>query len=101
MDFSFIFLQTPAVGTPIEAIDTHVSLVELLFKGGPIMIPIVLLSLLSVYLIVERVLYIRRAMIIPSNQMQTVKDHLRRGQSDMALATLKQHNNSFSRILRE
>ena len=32
--------------------------------------------------------------------MQTVKDHLRRGQSDMALATLKQHNNSFSRILR-
>jgi biopolymer transport protein ExbB len=100
MDFSFIFLQTPAVSTPVEAVDTHVSLVELLFKGGPIMIPIVLLSLLSVYLIVERVLYIRRAMIIPSNQMQTVKDHLRRGQTDMALATLKQHNNSFSRILR-
>ena len=100
MDFSFIFLQVTPVEVPAAVVDTHVSLVDLLLKGGPIMIPITLLSLLSVYFIVERVLYIRRAMIIPSSQMQTVKDHLRRGQTDMALATLKQYNNSFSRILR-
>jgi biopolymer transport protein ExbB len=72
----------------------------LLTKGGPIMIPIVLLSILAVYFIIERVLYIRRASIIPASQLQTVKDHLRRGQVDMAMSTLKQYNNSFSRILR-
>ena len=103
MDFHYLFLQatTTAVGTPpAEMQHVSISLFSLITKGGPIMIPIGILSIVSVYLIIERVLYIRRASIIPTDQMHTVKEHLRRGQIDMALSTLKQYDNSFSRILR-
>lgn len=103
MDFNFLFLQTPDVAPQPVAInpdDISVPLLELLWKGGPIMVPIVILSLVAVYLIIERVMYIRRAMILSETQMQSVKDYLKRGQQDMALTTLKQNDNSFSRILR-
>ena len=100
MNFPLFLLQ--AVEPAVVATTEHktLSTLELVWKGGVVLVPIVLLSFAAVYIIVERVLYIRRASLIPADQLTIVKDYIRRGQIDMALNTLRQRNNSFSRILR-
>jgi len=50
-------LDTLATGTGQDP----VSVLDLLFKGGYMMVPIVLLSLIAIYIFVERVLTIRKA----------------------------------------
>ena len=55
---------------------------ELLMKGGFIMIPIILLSILSVYLFIERYLYIRKAAFIDQNVVTRILNELRNNSSD-------------------
>lgn len=76
----FLLLQagtatSPSVQLPQEAAES-LSLFSLLLKGGLVMIPIGLLSVLSVYFIIERVMYIRHAARIPADFMPTLKNHL-------------------------
>ena len=53
---------------PVESL----SLLELLARGGWLMIPIGLLSILGLYLFVERLLVLRRARTNPQRFMQQV-----------------------------
>ncbi|MBC7922563.1 MAG: MotA/TolQ/ExbB proton channel family protein [Ferruginibacter sp.] len=50
---------------------------NLLLKGGFVMIPLLILSLLSVYLFIERYLYIRKASYMEPNFLNNIKDRLR------------------------
>jgi biopolymer transport protein ExbB len=74
MSIISILLQTPVVTTSPDA--EGLSVLGLLFKGGPVMIPILLLSLASVFIFVERLLYINRASKIDPNLVNNVKDML-------------------------
>ncbi|MFN8240337.1 MAG: hypothetical protein U0X39_06240 [Bacteroidales bacterium] len=47
------------------------NVMELLMKGGVIMIPILLLSILSIYLFIERFIYIRNATTIDENSVSS------------------------------
>jgi biopolymer transport protein ExbB len=96
----FLWQATDSLRVTSDGAKETMSVFSLIMKGGPILIPIVLLSFIAVYIIVERFLYINRASRIPAGQMAIVKDQLRQGKVDMALTTLKQRDNSFSRILR-
>ncbi len=52
-----------ALSEPVAAIsssDQATTILDLLMKGGIIMIPIVLLSIFSFYIFIERIAYIRR-----------------------------------------
>jgi biopolymer transport protein ExbB len=75
------------------------SWLDLMMKGGIIMIPIVLLSFLSVYLFIERYLYIKRTTAIDNELLSLVIEELKNGNPEKAL-TLTQYNQaSIGRIL--
>lgn len=69
-----------AVGLQTEAAQQSLSVIDLVIKGGWIMVPIFLLSFVAVYIFVERYLYIRRAGRLESSLLPMVKDKLLSGQ---------------------
>jgi biopolymer transport protein ExbB len=55
------------------------SIIDLVFAGGPIMIPIALLSIVAIYLFIERLLVINKANQDPDAFMGRVKELVLRG----------------------
>jgi biopolymer transport protein ExbB len=72
---------------------------ELLMKGGFIMIPIILLSIISVYLFIERYIYIRKNSVIDVNLINNVIDEIRNKKPEEALNQTKYNNTSLGKIL--
>lgn len=57
----------------------EISILGLFIKGGYILIPIVLLSLVSVYLIVKKYLDFRKSLIIDPGMVEHFNNQLRNG----------------------
>ena len=72
---------------------------ELLMKGGFIMIPILLLSIFSIYLFIERFLYIRKSAVVDQELIYNVIDELRNKRKGEALIHAKNDATSLGRIL--
>jgi len=72
---------------------------ELLMKGGFIMIPILLLSVFSIYLFIERFLYIRKTTIVDHSLVFNIIDDLRNKRSEIALEQTRNNDTSLGRIL--
>jgi biopolymer transport protein ExbB len=72
---------------------------ELLMKGGVIMIPIILLSILSIYLFIERYIYIRKATRIDESLMKNVSNELKSNHTDKAITYAQSNQASIGRIL--
>ena len=72
---------------------------ELLMKGGFIMIPIILLSIFSIYLFIERFLYIRKSAVVDQDLIYNVIDELRKKKTEEALIQARNDNTSLGRIL--
>ena len=72
---------------------------ELLMKGGFIMIPIILLSIFSIYLFIERFLYIRKSAVVDQDLIYNVIDELRKKRTDEALIHARNDSTSLGRIL--
>jgi biopolymer transport protein ExbB len=77
-------LNTTAPAAPLA--DTSVPVIDLLMRGGLIMIPLVALSLLSVYIIIERYITIRKAAGNPDAFMLSIRSLMVKG--DLAGAKL-------------
>jgi biopolymer transport protein ExbB len=75
------------------------NIAELLMKGGFIMIPIFLLSILSVYLFIERYYYIRRSAAIDESFVKNIMNELRNKRPDQALIQTRLNRTSLGRIL--
>ena len=75
------------------------SWLDLIMKGGIIMIPIILLSFLSVYLFIERFIYIRRTSAIDFELVNSVVLELKNGHVDKALIQAQENQASIGRIL--
>lgn len=72
---------------------------ELLMKGGFIMIPILLLSVISIYFFIERYSYIRKNSVIDTNLVTNVVRELRNMKTEEALMHSKYDKTSIGRIL--
>jgi biopolymer transport protein ExbB len=72
---------------------------ELLMKGGFIMIPIILLSIFSIYLFIERFIYIRKSAAINEDLVYNVLVSISNNKPDEALAHTRTDNTSIGRIL--
>ena len=72
---------------------------ELLFLGGWSMIPILLLSILTVAIFWERLRALRRAQGDPQTLTQSVADYVQRGDIAGAVAFCRQHGTPASRIV--
>jgi biopolymer transport protein ExbB len=92
----------PALG--MQVADAHgtgeISILMLFLKGGYILIPIVLLSIVSVYLIFRKYFDIRKSFAIDPGMVEHVNALLRKGDHSSALATLQHDSTSYARIFR-
>ena len=97
MSLLTIFLQTTLAVAP--APEQGLSIFGLLIKGGVIMIPILLLSVISVYLFVERLLYINKASKIDANLVNNVKDMLIREDIKGAITYCDRISSPFAKLV--
>jgi biopolymer transport protein ExbB len=72
---------------------------ELLMKGGFIMIPIILLSIISVYLFIERFSFIRKSAVIDESLVKNIINELINKRPEEALIHTRYNNTSLGRIL--
>jgi biopolymer transport protein ExbB len=75
------------------------SLIELAFKGGIVMIPIVILSLVSVYIFIERWMNIRSRAKTPPNFTNQIIDQLEEGNLKAANALCERTPGSMGNII--
>lgn len=110
-----LLLQVPATATTVTAavVDTaknaataaagadtnQMSLMQLIIKGGVIMIPLGILSLLSVYLIIERYIFIKKASRSGKNFLNSMRDVLHSNNIEAAKALCKNADNPQARVL--
>jgi biopolymer transport protein ExbB len=78
----------------------EISVLSLFLKGGYILIPIVLLSFVSVYLIIKKSLDIRKSLNIDPGMVEHLNQLLRLGDVKSAMATLQNDGSSYSNIFR-
>ena len=70
---------------PTQAITEPMTLFDIIVKGGLIMIPILVLSVVAVYIFIERYLTIRRYVTTDVNFMNNIYEFIRNGKVDSAL----------------
>ncbi len=75
------------------------NLIELIMKGGIIMIPIGFLSIVSIYFIIERWVFIHQAFKIEANFLANLKDLLGKGDIKAAKAYCQRLNTPISRVI--
>jgi biopolymer transport protein ExbB len=96
--------NTPAVTgiqTTPELTETKISLIEMVLKGGPIMYPIALLLLISIYIVVERLLVLSRAFKKNENLVSGLKEMVHQGNISGARAMCKGLNTPESTMLEQ
>lgn len=72
---------------------------ELLTKGGWLMIPIFLMSMVSVYIFFDRYLSIRKATKIDKNFMDRIRDYIKEDKVDDALALCRKTDSQIARMI--
>ncbi|MBE9601207.1 MotA/TolQ/ExbB proton channel family protein [Pedobacter sp. MC2016-24] len=73
--------------------------IDLLFKGGWVMVPLALLAFLGLVIFVERYITIRKASKTESNLMLQIKQYIHEGRLDNAIALCKNNNSPLARML--
>jgi biopolymer transport protein ExbB len=76
-----------------------IQIIDLIFKGGIMMIPIFLLSLLGVYIYVERMRTLKQAMASPNAFMDQIKDLVLKGDLSAAKIVCAQSDTPMSRMI--
>lgn len=80
-------------------ITDQVSVLDLMMKGGFMMLPIVILSLVGTYLFIERLLTIRDASKDPESMMMNVKELVLKGKIEEALSLCRSTTTPIARML--
>lgn len=99
-----IFFQTPQDTTSalvdslaMAASDNSMSMLEILFEGGWVMLPIALLSVFAVYLFVERLLTVRKSQ--QGARWERVRSYVEAGDVSGAIAYCDNQDTPASRML--
>lgn len=90
-----IVTETPVQGTSDQAI----SVLDLAIAGGLLMYPIILSSLVAIYIFVERVLTINRANEDPIPFMGKIKELVLKGDVNSARLLCAQYNTPVARMI--
>ncbi|HJA88642.1 MAG TPA: MotA/TolQ/ExbB proton channel family protein [Candidatus Parabacteroides intestinavium] len=88
--------QVAATTVPAEA---EMNILDLAVKGGWIMIVLLILSLIAIYIFVQRLLVIRRAAKEDVNFMNRIKDYIHEGKIDSALNLCRSTNTPEARMI--
>ena len=96
MDFLFLTrIDTLSDGTLVE----KTTILEILLKGGVFLIPIIILSIVAVYIFIERYLTIKKASKIESDFMPNIKDYVVNGNIAAAKSLCQQNSTPIARMI--
>lgn len=76
-----------------------ISLFSLLQEGGLLMIPLLLCSIIMVYVFVERLQAIRKASVADVSFMDRIREQIQSGNTAGAIATCKKNGTAVARII--
>lgn len=90
-----------AAGAAAEAVRQQVelSLWDLCLRGGPLMIPIVALSLVCIYIFIERAVVISRANREDGTFMQRIRDYVHEGEIESAFNLCRKNASPSARLI--
>jgi len=94
-----IFLQVDSTAAVAAATAKSESVIGMLSKGGPIMIPLGILFALAVYVFIERLLVIKKANVADENFMSIIRDQITGGNVSAARSLAKNKDNPVSRMI--
>ena len=77
----------------------EISIIDMLTKGGVLMIPLALLFVIAIFIFFERVIYIRKASKIEGNFMNIIRDNIVTGNLTAARSMARNTNNPVARII--
>src|SRR5665811_1307542 len=88
---------TDSVTTGSEGISTK--FIDMAIKGGWIMIPIILLSIIAVYIFFDRYFAIKKAGKFDDGLLERIKVYITNGKIDAAVALCRSNTNPASRMI--
>jgi biopolymer transport protein ExbB len=92
----FIMQQLPAAA---QTTSQKLTLLDFAIRGGWVMIPIMLLSLIAAYIFIERYFVIKKASRDDINFMNRIKDYIHDGKVDAAAALCKSTDSPSARMI--
>jgi biopolymer transport protein ExbB len=91
--------QMPEFTSLTVPTEAEINIIDLAFKGGWIMIVLLLMSLLAIYIFIQRLIVIRRAGKEDVNFMNRIKDYIHEGKVDSALNLCRSTNTPSARMI--
>lgn len=106
---NFIILQASqnlasglsATGKAVQPNGIETGFIDMAIKGGPIMIPIVLLSFIAVFIFIDRYMAIRKAGKVDPRMMDRIKEYIMDGKVESAHALCRSENTPTSRMIQK
>lgn len=89
----------PASAGTTAAPVAELNMWDLSLKGGIIMIPLLILSILAIYIFIERAVVIRKAAREDRTFMDRIKDYIHEGDVDAALNLCKKTDTPYARLI--
>ena len=92
-----------ATGAVVQNVvkENEISVLEFILKGGFFLIPISLLLFYTIYVIVERYIYLRKHTKYDTHLMKDIRIHLNSGNIDMAIATAEKDTTASGNVIKE
>ncbi len=91
-------LGTAAVETAAQP-EFKLSILELATKGGWIMVVLAVLSIIAVYIFIERYIAVTRATKYDGSFMERIRDYMKDGKLDSAKTLCRANSNPISRMI--
>lgn len=88
-----------ALGIADTPDEVKLSILELAIKGGWVMVPIVLFSLIAIYIFIERFIVIRKASREEHNFMNNIRDFMHDGRIESALTLARNNDSPIARMI--
>lgn len=84
---------------PAEAANQAISIWELALAGGLLMIPLVICSIIAIYIFIERLLLINKANVSSDAFMSRIKELVQKGDINGAKILCSQHDTPVARMI--
>ena len=88
-----------AVSEQAQAVAQELSVWDLTMRGGWIMIPLAILSIVCIYIFVERCLALRRAQKDDSTFMERIRDYIHEGEIESARRLCAKTDTPYARLI--
>jgi biopolymer transport protein ExbB len=103
MNLFFLQIDTSAAAAQAASAaaqpDPQINFMDLLSKGGVLMIPLGILFVIAIFVFFERLIYIRKASKIEDNFMNIIRDNIITGNVNAARAMARNTNNPVARLI--